>query len=286
VRILILGSTGILGSFLRHFFKKKNYKIFATGFKQKSEYFLDLLNQKEILNLFKNKKPNVIINCAAQTNVDECVKDFNLAYKSNVTIVKNIVFAIKKLRVKPHFIHFSTDQVYNNESIFKNAEHQVSLTNNYSVTKYLGELEARKFYKSTIIRTNFFGKSFSKNKKTFSEFLIFNLLKKKKIKIPYNIIYNPVSLNYIAQILELMILKKKTGTYNLGAKDSLSKYNFAIALCKNFSLDANLITSYRSKYLKNKRPLNTSVSSKKIEKSLRINSPCIKDMLISSQEFL
>ena len=280
MRILILGSTGLLGSFLSRFFKKKNYKIFATGFKQKSEYYLDLHNQEQILKLFKYKKPNIIINCAAHTNVDECEKNFNLAYKGNVIIVKNIVFAIKKLGITPHLIHFSTDQVYNNKSKFKNTENQARLTNNYSVTKYLGEAEVRKFFKSTIIRSNFFGKSFSRNRKTFSDFIICNLLKKKKIKIPYNIIYNPVSLNYIAKIVELIILKKKTGTYNLGARDSISKYNFAMILCKNYSLDTSLVTAYHSKYSKNKRPINTSVSSRKIEKNLGIKVPYLKDMLV------
>lgn len=284
--ILILGSTGLLGSFLTHFFKKKNYKVFETGFKHKSEYVLDLLNQKEIFKLFKSKKPNIIINCAGMTKVDECLKNFNSAYNCNATIVKNIVFAIKKLIFKPHFIHFSTDQVYNNKSKFKNTENQVNLSNNYSVTKYLGELEVRKYFKSTIIRTNFFGKSPSRIKKSFSEFIIYNLLKKKKITLPCNIIFNPVSLNYIAQILELIILKKKIGTYNLGTKDVLSKYNFAIKLCKNYNMDASLITAYKSIYFKNKRPLNTSVSSKKIEKTLCIKVPYFKDMLKSSNKIL
>jgi dTDP-4-dehydrorhamnose reductase len=283
VRILILGATGLLGSFLNHYFSKRNYKVFPTGFKKKSKYYLNLLNQKSILKFFKYTKPGIIINCAAQTNVEKCINDFYFGYKGNTLIVKNIVLAIQKLKYKPHFIHFSTDQIYNNKNKKKHSsEHQVSLTNNYSITKYLGELEARKIAKSTIIRTNFFGKSFLKKRKTFSGYIIDNLTKRNKIRIPNNIIYNPVSLDYIAKILELIILKKKFGIYNLGSRDSLSKYNFGILIKKKNSLYSNLIIPYRSNYSKDNRPLNTSVSKKKIEKSLNIKVPFIKDMIVNN----
>jgi dTDP-4-dehydrorhamnose reductase len=283
VRILILGGTGLLGSFLNHYFLKKRKKVFSTGYKKKNKYYLNLFNQNNILKFFNLIKPNIIINCAAQTNVEKCINDFNFGYKGNALIVKNVVSAIKKLKYKPHFIHFSTDQVYNNNTKKrKSSEHQVSLTNNYSVTKYLGELEAKKNLKSTIIRCNFFGKSFLKKRKTFSDYIIYNLSKKNKIKIPNNIFYNPVSLNYIAKILELIIFKKKTGIYNLGSKDNLSKFNFGILIQKKYSLPSNLIIAYKSNYNKDRRPLNTSVSTRKIEKSLRIKAPFIKDMIVNN----
>lgn len=283
MRILILGGTGLLGSFLNHYFLKKGNKVFSTGYKKKSKNYLNLFNQSNILKFFNLIKPNIIINCAAQTNVEKCINDFYFGYKGNTLIVKNVVLAIKKLKYKPHFIHFSTDQVYNNcAKKRKSSEYQVSLTNNYSITKYLGELEAKKILKSTIIRSNFFGKSFLKKRKTFSDYIIYNLSKKKKINIPNNIIYNPVSLNYIAEILELIISKKKTGIYNLGSKDNLSKFNFGILIQKEYSLPSNLIIPYKSNYDKDRRPLNTSVSTRKIEKSLGIKAPFIKDMIVNN----
>ena len=144
MRILILGGTGLLGSFLKRYFLKKKKKVFSTGYKKKSKYYLNLFNQNNILKFFNLIKPNIIINCAAQTNVEKCINDFYFGYKGNALIVKNVVSAIKKLKYKPHFIHFSTDQVYNNTKKRKSSEYQVSLTNNYSITKYLGELEAKK----------------------------------------------------------------------------------------------------------------------------------------------
>lgn len=283
MKILILGGTGLLGSFLNHYFLKKGNKVFSTGYKKKSKYYLNLYNQNNIIKFFNLIQPDIIINCAAQTNVEKCINDFNFGYKGNALLVKNVVTAIKKLRYKPHFIHFSTDQVYNNSGKKrKSSEYQVSLTNNYSITKYQGELEAKKILNSTIIRCNFFGKSFLKKRKTFSEYIIYNLSKKNKIKIPSNIIFNPVSLNYIAEILELIILKKKIGIYNLGSRDNLSKFDFGLLIQEKYSLQSKLIIPYKSNYSKDMRPLNTSVSTKKIEKSLNIKVPFIKDMIMNN----
>ena len=68
------------------------------------------------LRFFKILKPDVIINCVANTNVDNCQKFKNKALITNYKTVKNIVFALKKINLKPHIIHISTDQVYNGSS--------------------------------------------------------------------------------------------------------------------------------------------------------------------------
>ena len=49
MRILILGGTGLLGSFLNRYFLKKKKKVFSTGYKKKSKYYLNLFNQNNIL---------------------------------------------------------------------------------------------------------------------------------------------------------------------------------------------------------------------------------------------
>jgi len=91
-----------------------------------------------------------------------------------------------------------------------------------------------------------------------------------------------VSLNYIAEILELIILKKKIGIYNLGSRDNLSKFDFGLLIQEKYSLQSKLIIPYKSNYSKDMRPLNTSVSTKKIEKSLNIKVPFIKDMIMNN----
>ena len=86
-----------------------------------------------------------------------------------------------------------------------NFEKDVNPSNNYSKTKFLGEKEALKYQYTTVIRTNFFGKSYSK--KEFFEFIINNLSKNKSIKVANNVLFSPVGLSYLNKVI-LKIIKK------------------------------------------------------------------------------
>jgi dTDP-4-dehydrorhamnose reductase len=108
MKILILGSSGLLGNKIYYFLKKKGLNVIHNGLKKKN---LDLKNLNN-LKILLNKKPDLIINCAAITNIDKCEKFYNETSKINVRLGKNIFFLKKKLNLKFSVIFFSTDQVY------------------------------------------------------------------------------------------------------------------------------------------------------------------------------
>ena len=280
MKIVITGATGALGSFIAIFFIKK-YKLFRFGFKKKTQYNLNLLNQKKLILILKKIKPDVVINCAAFTNVDKCQKDFNYGYKNNVLIVNSLVSAFLYLKKKPHFFHFSTDQVYNSSA--KNSENNVRLTNNYSVIKYISELEAQKYKKTTILRTNFFGTSYLSYRKTFSGYIASELKKGGKIKLPNNIFFNPLNLEILCQIVERLMINKIYGIFNIGSKGTISKFEFGKMVANKLKLDSKLIKKYTSHYNIDKRPLNTVVSTEKIQKILNFKFERIKNNLVDNE---
>jgi dTDP-4-dehydrorhamnose reductase len=104
MKIVITGATGVLGSYINYFFKKK-YTLFCIGFKKKSHYNLNLLNKKKLILILKKINPDIVINCASFTNVDKCQEDFNYGFKNNILIINSLVSAFLHLRKKPHFFH-------------------------------------------------------------------------------------------------------------------------------------------------------------------------------------
>jgi dTDP-4-dehydrorhamnose reductase len=274
MKIVITGATGVLGSYINYFFKKK-YTLFCFGFKKKTHYNINLFNKKKLILILKKINPDIVINCAAFTNVDKCQEDFNYGYKNNIFIVNSLVSAFLHLRKKPHFFHFSTDQVYNSST--KNTENNVRLTNNYSVIKYISELEAKKYKKTTILRTNFFGKSCLSYRRTFSGYIASELKKKKKIYLPNNIFFNPINLQTLCQIIEKLIISKRYGVFNIGCKGGVSKFEFGKIVANKLKLDNKLIKKYKSYYKINRRPLNTIVSLEKIQKILNFKFTSLED---------
>ena len=66
-KVLILGSTGMLGHMVHHFLDStKSYDLFNLSFKNKlnsKTIILDIPNQKKLLNKIEEINPDVIINC-------------------------------------------------------------------------------------------------------------------------------------------------------------------------------------------------------------------------------
>jgi dTDP-4-dehydrorhamnose reductase len=274
MRVVIFGGTGLLGSSILHSLQKKGYKCFASSQKKKSDFKSNLQSEKKILQFLKKINPNIVINCSGETNVDLCNESFIEAFNSNVLTVRNIVSAIKKTKKKTYLMHISTDQVYNHKRA--SVEDNIKISNYYGASKYLGEIEAQKLKNSVILRTNFYGKSKANKRLSYSDYIIYNLSKKKNINIPINVYFNPIHVDYLSQIILKLILFKIKGVFNIGSKDVISKYNFAKIIATKYKLNLKYLNSFKSVYSINQRPLSTFMSTKKLKNKLKIKIPRIQ----------
>ena len=277
MKAIIFGGTGLLGSSISQYLMSNKDKCLITSKHKKSNLKTDHLSKKIVYAFLKKNKPNIIINCVAGMDVDLCNKDFTYAYNSNVLTVKNIVDSLNELKIKCLFVHISTDQVYDSKKA--SDEKNTKPSNNYGYTKFLSEKEAIKFKKTLILRTNFYGKSISTNRKSFSDYIIHNIKKNKKINLPMNIFFNPVHIDFLNTVILKLIKKKVTGIFNIGSKDCISKFNFGVEVAKKFNLNKKNIIKYKSEFKKNNRPLNTFMHTNKLKKIINIKIPSIKDGL-------
>tara|TARA_B100001027_G_C16246889_1_gene322395 strand:- start:647 stop:1495 length:849 start_codon:yes stop_codon:yes gene_type:complete len=271
--IIVFGASGLLGSSMCNFLRSKNINYIGFSNSKKEFRKIDLLKKNNLISVLKKINPKTVINCTGLTDVDECDKNIEKAYIKNSLIVENIVESLNFIKSKAYLIHISTDQIYNSQKIFKsNLETTNNLSNAYSITKYLGEKNIENYQNSLILRTNFFGKSISKYKRSYSDFIIKSLKNKKIIKLPQNVIFNPLEINFlVSKILKLNNLKIK-GIYNIGSKNSISKYKFGILIAKKFQLETKYIRPFKSRYKIHRRPLGTFMSTKKISKYLKLPS--------------
>lgn len=272
--ILILGGTGLLGSHLCRFLGKYKKKYKVNIFKRNS---INNFNNIKFVNKFlKIGKFEFIINLSAITNVDQCKKNKKLSKKVNFDIVKNISKIINKNKLNTHLIQLSTDQVYNNYK--NNTEEYCDIINYYAKTKILAEKQAKKI-NSTIIRTNFFGKSYNKKRLSFSDWVYNCLTKKKSIFVASDIFFSPIRISTLCKIIYLCILKKKVGTFNIGSKKGFSKYRFSILFAKLLKLDTNLIikTKLKNLNLNEKRHNDMRMNVKKFENTFKYKLPLLKN---------
>ena len=111
MKILILGSSGLLGNYLFNFLKK-NFHVFNNGLRKRK---INLLNIPELKLFLLRIKPDIIINCTANTNLDNCEKKKGDAYDTNYKTLQNVVNLIKKYHIV-NTVNQSFTNVYDKNS--------------------------------------------------------------------------------------------------------------------------------------------------------------------------
>jgi len=106
MKIILLGSNGHLGKeFEKYLMENRDVELYPFSHNE-----LDILDLQKLVNKFQEISPDVVINCAAYTKVDQAEKDKALAYQVNAIGAKNVSFASFKINAK--VVYFSTDYVF------------------------------------------------------------------------------------------------------------------------------------------------------------------------------
>ena len=261
MQVWVLGASGLLGASLCPFLSQKGYTVMthrSSG--SGTDMIADLSDGVEAAKAFNQtiesgKPPDVIINLAALTNVDQCETYPDRAYRLNTGLVENVVRWIKSTSPKTHLIHISTDQVYDGDG--QAAESDVRITNTYAFSKYAGELAAQ-LIGATVLRTNFVGVSECEGRQTLSDWLVASLRKQEPITLFEDVLFAPLSIVELCKMIEVVIQQRHPGVFNLGSKAAISKAEFAerLAAGLGLSLDSAQRKSVREFEFKAYRPKN------------------------------
>lgn len=277
MKILLLGSAGLLGSTLSPFLSSRGYDVRTHSRGEGAQYQADISDPKEANKLLGKIHADVIINLVGLTDVDLCETQPNQAYLANVRTVENIANWIKQERTPSHLVHISTDQVYDGAT--PHTEEAVTLTNYYAFSKYAGELAAASV-PSTILRTNFFGRSYCAKRVSLTDWIFRSLSNHDAIQVFDDVFFSPLAMPTLSEMIELSIRNKPVGMFNLGSHDGMSKADFAFALAEELGLsvrDMKRTTTDQVTFLKTYRPKDMRMTSTKFESALGIKLPQLRD---------
>ncbi len=231
MKILITGSKGQLGNELKDIINKgyseigkvseciKNSQVFDFDVDK-----LDITDLKSVKNVLNTIKPDVVINCAAATNVDGCESDEDFAFKVNALGPRNLAMVCEEMGAK--LVQVSTDYVFS--GVGEKPLTEYDLTAPYSVygkTKLLGENYVREFCsKYYIVRTawlyGYVGHNFVYTMRRLGK-------EKDSINVVNDQIGNPTHANDLAYHILKLIETDEYGIYHCTGKGECSWYDFA-----------------------------------------------------------
>jgi len=237
----------------------------------------DLLAPDELERLLDLVQPDWIIHCAALAEVDACESHPDLAHKLNTELPRKLASLVA--RGGARLLHVSTDAVFDGQRgnyTEQDAPHPLSV---YARTKLAGELAvAEADPGALIVRVNMYGWSMS-GTRSLAEFFINNLQAGKPVKGFMDVFFSPLLVNDLGWIFLCMLESQLHGLYHVVSPVGVSKYDFGVALARQFGLDEKLISAVKvaEAGLTAMRSPNLTLKTDKLAKDLGSPLPTWKD---------
>jgi dTDP-4-dehydrorhamnose reductase len=235
MKVLITGKSGQLAWELVRL-APQAFEIISVGREQ-----LDISNENQVVDFIDSTKPNLVINAAAYTAVDQAEKDSVTAYAVNELGVKYLAQACQKINAR--ILHISTDFIFDgtNTSPYQ-TDTKPNPINVYGASKLAGDIELNKVLPeaSVIVRTAWV---YSANGNNFVKSMLRLMQEKPQLGIIYDQVGTPTWAKGLAQWLWIIAAKPEvTGTYHWTDAGVASWYDFALAI-QELGLEKGLLSN-------------------------------------------
>lgn len=284
--ILITGASGLLGSSLILATLEQGHDAIAVCYRhpvklsEAQTVLADLRNRDVLVRLLRTHRPDWIVHCAAQTDVDWCEEHPDEAWETNVTMTRSL--AIEARKVGAGLVYISTDSVFSGEKGGYSETDATGPVNVYARSKLEGERAARdEWERSLVIRTNFYGCNVQK-KTSLAEWVAQRLESRLSVPAFPDVIFTPILANDLSQVILELVKKDLSGLFHVGGSQICSKYEFALAVAEVFQLDRRLVEpiAVAASSLTAPRPRDTSLNSEKAVKMLGRPLPDLRTGLL------
>ena len=252
MKILVTGANGQLGNEMRILAKMSSDTYVFSDIVDASEesiamlkklsgddvdtntIHLDITKLEEVRALVKQENVDIIVNCAAYTNVDAAENNAPLAELLNAKAPENLAVVMKESNGL--LVHISTDYVFGGASYNTpcKEDQQGAPTGVYGLTKLHGEQAIQKVgCEHVIIRTAWLYSEFGKN---FVKTMLNLIDAKPKLKVVFDQVGTPTyAYDLAAAIFDIIENRKfegNTGIYHYSNEGVCSWYDFSIMISK------------------------------------------------------
>ena len=284
-RILVTGANGQLGNEMRIIAKNSSDIYLFTDINQVEGVettFLDITDLEAVQQCVVDNNIDVIVNCAAYTNVDAAETNEDLAEKLNAEAPKNLAKAIKE--VGGLLVQISTDYVFGKElyNVPCREEQQGTPTGVYGKSKLHGEqniIEIGGNY--VIIRTAWLYSEFGKN---FCKTMMNLTSTKSQLNVVFDQVGTPTYAYDLAKAIVVIIDKfdgTQTGVYHYSNEGVCSWFDFTKMIAEyNGTTACDILPCHSDEFPSPvKRPAYSVLDKTKIKKVFGIEIPYWTDSL-------
>lgn len=278
MRVLVCGANGLVGSRLVTALTNADCRVTALsrgparGAAAHVPYVaVDLGEADKVMLAIEVAKPEVIVNCAAMTDVDGCEREPSKAWQANVDAVATICRAARGLGA--HVVHVSTDYVFDGDAGPYDIDAIPNPRGVYAVSKYAGECAVRALCSPgswAIARTAVVYGWPAAGNKNFGSWLVESLSQRKPIKLFADQWVSPSLALNVAQMLAELAQRRLPGIWHTCGAEVVDRITFGKKVCQRFGFDEGLLEPSRMADVKllSPRPARSGLIVDKTTQSL------------------
>ena len=235
MRIIVTGARGMLGTDLVCVLEEKDHEVFATDIEE-----LDITQFDSLEKMSRDVSPDVIVNCAAYTDVDKAEEEPEKAFLFNGIGARNLALVCRDLDID--LCHISTDYVFDGtkEGPYT-PDDLANPINTYGKSKLAGEKYIQEIWnKFYIIRTSWLYGKYGKN---FVYTILNSAKKQNELKVVDDQIGSPTWTVTLSRVIAKLIQTKKYAIYHVTDKteNGITWYQFAREIVRLSGLKTEVI---------------------------------------------
>lgn len=273
---MVTGAKGLLGTDLVPILKASAHEVLATDIDE-----LDITDRDQVMALISAEKPEVVINCAAYTQVDKAEEEKDKTFAVNWLGVQNLALACAFHKIS--LCHFSTDYVFDGakDSPYTPFDFPAPL-NTYGWSKWLGEDCLQRLCPNYfLLRTSWL---YGQGGANFVDTILNKAKSQPEIKVVSDQRGSPTWSVNLAQFVNLIIGSKKYGLYHVTdeTQGGISWFELAAEIVHLVRLPAKIIPVTSDEFLRPaRRPKNSVLDLSWTKVAFNYNFPNWRDSLRS-----
>lgn len=277
MKILITGAEGMLGRTLPSYLVTDELIL-----PKRSE--LDIRDEQAVLTYFSSKEPQLVIHCAAMTDVDRCESEPQLAWETNALGTRNVALAAQKIQAR--LINISTDYVFDGASDRPYSEFDIANGGStvYGKTKIAAEQYVSQICSNYVnLRVSWL---YGKGGPSFVHTML-ALAEKDlaEIQVVDDQIGSPTSTDAVAHAIVNLIMRPRfTGTVHATCEGQTSWYGFAKKVFELMNVRQAVVPCSSDEYPRPaKRPKNSRLENRVLK---MLNLPSMPHWEEALRDFL
>jgi dTDP-4-dehydrorhamnose reductase len=294
-KLLVLGASGLTGYKLIQLAKRR-FETYGTynsrsiiQYKSESLFKLEVKKEENLRKIFRDIKPDIVVNTIALHNVDYCEFHQEEAFSVNAKAVGIIANLCNNLGSR--LIQISTDFVFDGQQGNYSELDVPNPLNVYGKSKLEGEVQAKTSASYSIIRPSvIYGwtplemQDLTSSSGKPMNFALWALLKMNKgdvLKIVNDQFTTPTLADVLATIVLKLAIRESNALYHAAGTACISRYEFTKKIANMMGYLTTSIKPIKSNFLTQtaKRPTNSCLNSEKLQKDLEYKLPDIDESL-------